>query len=71
VEVEVANAGDEPIDRVRVTLLLFDRDENEVERDVRFVEDLPSAERFGYLYETQTDYDELSNRYVVVVQVVG
>ena len=70
-EVEVGNAGDEPIDRVRVTLLLFDRDGNEVERDVRFVEDLPAGESVGYLYETATDYDELSNRYVVVVQEVG
>mgnify|MGYP006288055209 CR=1 FL=1 len=71
VEVEVGDAGDEPIDRVRVTRLLFDRDGNEVERDVRSVEAPPGGERYGYLYETQTDYDELSNRYEVVVQAVG
>ena len=71
VQVVVANAGEESIDRIRVTLLLFDRDGNEVERAVRFVEDLPPGESVGYVYETETDYEELAGRYVVVVQEVG
>ena len=71
VQVVVGNAGDETLDRVRVTLLLFDQEGNVVERAVQFVNDLPAGESFGYLYETETDYEELSGRYVVVVQEVG
>lgn len=70
VEVEVANAGEEQIDRIRVTLLLFGQDGTEVERDVRYVEDLAPEEHAGYLYETETDYGDLSKQYVIVVQVV-
>jgi hypothetical protein len=70
VEVEVANAGDDSIDRIRVTLLLFGPEGTEVEREVHYVEDLAPKEHSGYLYETETDYGDLSKQYVVVVQVV-
>lgn len=69
VQVVVANAGDEPIDRVRVTLLLMDGTGNEVERDVRYVEDLPPGERYGYLYTTEANYTRVANRHVVVLHV--